>query len=109
MKTTCYRVQPIGMELGSHRSQTSNDNADRGVHVFGSVSELTGGVQGWGHGTIEWQPEIVEIECEMRSLADNGDCEGYVLLGNKGTIINRKQFADFASLLEWASDWPETL
>jgi hypothetical protein len=29
-KITCYRVQPTGLELGSHRSQTSNDEADRG-------------------------------------------------------------------------------
>lgn len=108
-KTTCYRVQPIGMELADHRSQTSNDNADRGVHVFGSVSELTGGVQGWGHGAIDWQPEIVEIECDMKSLADNGDCEGYVLVGNKGTIVSRRSFADWDALVEWTRDYPEAI
>lgn len=105
--TNCYRVQPAGMELGNHRSLTSNDNADRGVHVFGSVSELTGGVQGWGR--VDWQPEVVEIECDTNRLADNGDYEGYVLLGNCGTIVNRRLFANWDSLIEWASDYPETI
>lgn len=107
MKTTCYRVQPIGLELAAHRSQTSNDNADRGVHVFGSVSELCGGVQGWC--AVAWQPEIVEIECDSLSLADNGDYEGYVLVANKGAIVGRRSFADWAALILWTRDYPDAL
>lgn len=107
MITTCYRVQPVGLELAAHRSQTSNDNSDRGVHVFGSISELCGGVRGWLKES--WQPEIVEIECESQSLADNGDYEGYVLAGNKGAIVARKSFADWGALVEWARDYPEAL
>lgn len=104
---TCYRVQPIGMELGSHRSETSNDEPDRGVHVFGSISELCGGVQGWMRQA--WQPEIVVIECEQKALADNGDYEGFVLVGNKGMIVSRKAFADWAALIDWTRNFPETL
>lgn len=105
--TTCYRVQPIGMDLGDHRSQTSNDNADRGCHVFGSVSELCGGVQGWMR--QPWKPEIVEIECDRKALADNEDYEGFVLVGNKGTISRRKSFGNWATLIAWTKNFPETL
>lgn len=103
-KTTCYRVQPIGLELDDHRSQTSNDNADRGVHVFGSLSELCGGVQGWF--AESWRPEIVEIECDSKSLTDNGDYEGYVLLDNRGKIVRRKSFATWSALICWAKQYP---
>lgn len=106
-KTTCYRVQPIGMDLGDHRSQTSNDEADRGCHVFGSVSELSGGVLGWVKQS--WKPEIVEIECDSKALADNGDYEGYVLVGNRGTIIRRKSFKNWAALVAWCKQYPESL
>lgn len=91
--TTCYRVQPKGLDLGDHRSQTSNDNADRGCHVFGCLSELCGGVQGWCD--TDWAPEIVEIECDEENLGDNGDYEGYVLVGNRGTITKRRAFGTF--------------
>lgn len=105
--TTCYRVQPTGMELGSHRSLTSNDNLDRGVHVFGTVSELGGGVLGWTE--QDWRPEVVEVECDEKALLDNGDYEGYVLLGNRGTIVRRKSFENWDALTEWAKGYPETI
>lgn len=107
MKTTCFRIQPIGKEIANHRSQTSNDEADRGCHVFGSVSELCGGVQGWVKQS--WKPEIVEIACEQSALADSGDYEGYVLVQNRGTITRRKSFENWKALIAWAKDCPESL
>jgi hypothetical protein len=99
-------VQPKGLELGKHRSQCSDDSVDRGVHVFGSLSELCGGVQGWLE--ANWTPEVIEIECDENALADNGDYEGYVLLGNRGEITNRKSFKNWSDLITWSKDFPET-
>lgn len=107
MTTTCYRVQPKGKELADHRSETSNGEADRGCHVFGSVSEMCGGLLGWTKQT--WKPEIVTIECDEKALADNGDYEGYVLIGNRGTIVARKSFASWGKLIEWAKQFPEAI
>lgn len=100
---TCYRIQPIGLEIKKHHSETSNGNQDRGVHVFGSLSELCGGVAGWM--CQDWAPEIVQIQCESRSLADNGDYEGYVLVNNRGSIVNRKAFDSWDALLDWAKGY----
>jgi hypothetical protein len=106
-KTTCYRVQPAGLDLADHRSETSNDEPDRGVHVFGCLPELCSGVHGWCR--QDWQPEVVEIECDRKALADNGDYEGMVLVGNRGKIVRRRAFADWDSLIEWSRDYPESL
>lgn len=99
-KHTCYRVQPVGQELGQHRSETSNGELDRGVHVFGCLSALGGGVRGWCN--PGWQPEVVAIECDLADLRDNGDYEGFVLVGNRGIIVERITFPTWEALLDWA-------
>lgn len=104
---TCYRVQPIGLEIAGHRSETSNDELANGVHVFGCLQELCGGVRGWC--SQQWAPEIIEITCDSRDLRDNGDFEGFLLRGSRGEITTRKSFADWDSLIEWASKYPESL
>ena len=105
-KTTCYRVQPKDKSIDGWKSLTSNDEHDLGPHVFGSVSELAHGVQWWGR--EKGQFEILEIECDTKALRDNGDVEGYVLVG-KGTVVSRKLFKTWAALISWAKTDPETL
>lgn len=105
MKDTCYRVQPAGLDLGEFQTTTSNDNLANGVHVFGCMSELKGGVCGWSG--KDWAPEIVTIECDSKDLRDNGDYEGYLLYKNRGQIIARQAFASWAALIEWAEETAE--
>ncbi len=105
-KTTCYRVQPKGNGIDGWKSETSNDAQDLGPHVFGSVSELANGVQSWVD--QDWQPEVIEIECNAKALHDNGDYEGYVLVG-KGEVIHRKSFKNWDALIKWAKTDPEVL
>lgn len=99
---TVYRVQPVGMELGDHRSETSNDDLDRGVHVFSNLDALWHGVYGWC--SQDWAPEIVEIECDIRSLSENGDYEGLVLVGNRGRIVKRTAFGSWDEFADKARE-----
>jgi len=94
-----YRVQPIGLDLDSHRSETSNGELDRGVHVCHSIEELQGAVNGWC--SQDYVPEVVVIQCSENDVQENGDYEGSVLVGNNGEIVNRVRFeswAEFADL-----------
>lgn len=95
-------MQPAEVDLGSHRSLTSNYSHDRGAHTFGSISQWCG----WGWDAIGCQPEIIEIECNLNSPANDS---AYVLLGNKGRIIARKSFVGWDALLEWVRDCPNAL
>jgi hypothetical protein len=52
---------------------------------------------------------VVAIECDRLALADNGDYEGMVLVGNRGRITHRRAFADWDDLIEWSRDYPESL
>jgi len=96
-KRIVYRVQPAGLKLGKHRSETSAGNLDHGVHVFGSLEELYNAVRGWV--SEESTPEIVTIQTTNEYVEDNGDYEGYVLIGNKGKIVERRTFADWDTML----------
>lgn len=94
-----YRVQPQGLDLGSHKSETSNGELDRGVHVFCSLEELQGAVNGWCQ--QDYTPEVVVIECDSKDVRENGDYEGSVLVGNRGEIVKRIPFPswdEFADL-----------
>lgn len=96
---TAYRIQPAGLEIGAHRSLTSNETYDRGVHVFCTLGEVCCAVSGWVDES--WQPEIVVIECQDRDVRDNGDYEGFVLLNNRGVITHRKSFPSWLALRTW--------
>jgi hypothetical protein len=102
-----YRVQPKGLELGSHRSETSCGDLDRGVHVCYSLEELQGAVNGWCE--QDYTPEIVVIECDRKDVRENGDYEGSVLVGNAGKIVARKPFDCWASLAEACRDYAVNL
>jgi len=94
-----YRVQPVGLDLGQHRSETSNGNLASGVHVFSSIEELQSGVNGWCE--QDCVPEICVIDCEPTDVRENGDYEGSELVANRGKIVGRVAFAswgDFANL-----------
>jgi len=105
--TTCYRIQPAGCDLGSHRSTTSNDELDRGVHVFVTLAELCSGVAGWCR--LRGKLEVVAIECDDADVADNGDYEGFVLVGNAGLIVQRRAFRGWTALQDWARRYPTEL
>ena len=98
-----YRVQPKGMDLGSHKSETSNGELDRGVHVCFSLEELQGAVNGWC--SQDYVPEIVVIECEEKDVRENGDYEGSVLVGNKGKIVNRVSFGSWDEFADLCRDY----
>ena len=85
-----YRVQPVGLDLADHRSLTSNDNCDRGVHVCLSLEELAGAVNGWCD--QHYTPEVITIECDRSDVRDNGDFEGFGLVGNRGVITGRRAY-----------------
>ena len=97
-KVKVYRVQPVGLELSSHRSETSIGELDRGVHVCHCVEELQGAVNGWCR--QDYVPEVVVIECDERDVRENGDYEGSVLIGNRGRIVNRVSFASWDTFSE---------
>lgn len=101
--TKTYRVQPAGLDLGSHRSETSNGNADRGVHVMQSREQVLSAINGWCR--QDYRPEIVTIECESSDVRDNGDYEGWVLVGNRGKIVARETFADWSAIARVARDF----
>jgi hypothetical protein len=56
-----YRVQPVGLDLANHKSETSNGESDCGVHVFLSLEELQGAVNGWC--SQDYTPEIFADLC----------------------------------------------
>ena len=101
-----YRVQPQGLGL-DHRSETSNGNLAAGVHVFGSLEQLTVGVLGWCRTQIGETPEIVTIECEASDLRENGDYEGDLLVSGRGAIVHRQPFADSESLFDFLRFGPD--
>jgi hypothetical protein len=101
-----YRVQPVGLELGNHRSETSNENLDCGVHVFYGLEELQGAVNGWCK--QDYVPEIVTIACEAKDVRENGDYEGSVLVANRGAIVARKAFQSWDAFAEACRDYAIT-
>jgi hypothetical protein len=58
--------------------------------VFGSLEEL------WERVTAgevrDWQPEIVEIECQRRELDPDMDHAAFRLQDGKGRIVRRQAF-----------------
>jgi len=98
-----YRVQPAGMDLGQHRSETSNGNLAIGVHVFSSLEELQCGVNGWCE--QDYVPEICVIDCEPISVRKNGDYEGSVLVANGGKIVGRVAFASWDEFADLCRDY----
>ena len=105
--TICYRVQPVGLTIDGHRSETSNENLACGPHVFEALGDLCHGVQWWcDH---DWQPEILEIECDSADVLENGDYEGFVLRGGRGNVVRRRKFRNWKALIAWARTDPETL
>jgi len=96
--TVAYRVQPVGLDLADHRSLTSNDELDRGVHVCLSLEELAGAVNGWCR--QGYTPEVITIGCDRQDIRDNGDYEGFVLVGNRGTIINRTEYRSWGEFAD---------
>lgn len=102
-----YRVQPIGMDLGDHRSETSEGNQDQGVHVFTCLRSLQHGVNGWCR--ADYTPEVVVIECRETDLRDNGDFEGFVLVGNRGRIVARRPFASWTEFASYCRSYEATL
>ena len=99
----CYRIQPAGLDLGNHRSETSNENLDCGVHVCCSLEELQSAINGWCE--FDWKPELVVIECENSAIRDNGDFEGFVLIANAGQIVKRVGFADWDEMADLARNY----
>lgn len=96
-----YRIQPIGLKLDDHRSTTSNDELDKGVHVCCSIEELKGAVRGW---IYEAGQELVTIEvADQKYLRNNSDFEGFVLIGNRGKIVARQPFTTRSALRKWAN------
>lgn len=102
-----YRIQPVGLELGGHRSTTSNDNLDCGVHVCCSLEEMAGAVNGWCK--QDYVPELVVIECEDKDVQDNGDYEGFVLKGNRGQIVRRVAFSSWDELVNCCKSYSLSL
>ena len=99
--TTVYRIQPAGLGIAGHRSETSSGHLDDGCHVFLCLDDAKRAVRGWmDDGT---QPELLTITCTEEDLDDNGDYEGLVLLESAGTITHRQPFADWDALYDWAS------
>ena len=99
--TTVYRIQPAGLGIAGHRSETSSGHHDDGCHVFLCLDDAKRAVRGWmDDGT---QPELLTITCTEEDLDDNGDYEGLVLLESAGTITHRQPFADWDALYDWAS------
>lgn len=99
--TTVYRLQPTGLELTGHKSETSSGDLDRGPHVFGSLSEASN-VTGWVAQRGKW--ELLEIEADQKDVQDNGDYEGYVLLGGRGRIVRRTLLGTWKQVLAWAEN-----
>jgi hypothetical protein len=98
---TVFRVQPAGLDIAGHCSETSSGDEDDGCHVFLTLRDLARGVRGWM--ADETTPEIVTIQCETDDLQENEDYEGMTLLDSQGTIIERQTFADWDGMYEWAS------
>jgi hypothetical protein len=100
-----YRIQPAGLDILGHRSETSAGTLDDGVHVFSTLADAAQAVKGWvADGS---QPELVTILCDPEDLAANEDYEGALLLDSAGTIIARHPFADWEELYDWAAQYLE--
>lgn len=101
-----FRVQPAGMDLDNHRSETSIGELDCGVHVFFSLEELQGAVNGWV--AQDYIPEIVVIECDRKDVIENRDYEGSVLVDNRGKIVHRIAFASWDTFESKCRDYAIT-
>jgi hypothetical protein len=104
--TTVYRIQPIGLGIAGHCSETSSGTLDDGCHVFLSLIETARAVKDWVEDA--WQPELVTITCDEDDLGDNEDYEGMTLYAGAGAITRRQPFADWAALYDWAAHVRET-
>lgn len=101
-----YRVQPIGLPIAGHYSETSFGEKECGCRVFVTLADLARGVTGWTNDGST--PEIVTIECDEADIYDNEDYdnedyEGVVLVGSAGLIIHRRPFPSWAALYAWAA------
>ena len=94
-----YRVQPAGLGIRKHRTESSNGELVKGCHVFCSLPELVGAVPGWCE--CPWTPEIVTIRCSNKNVVGNHDYEGDLLLRSKGKIVARRKFKNWRKQVNW--------
>lgn len=94
-----YRIQPRGLGIMGHCSETSCGDLDEGPHVFTSLAEAARAIRGWLD--EDDQPELGTIQCDEDALADNEDFEGMVLVEGRGTIVARQAFADWDAMRAW--------
>lgn len=99
--TTVYRIQPAGLEIAGHCSESSSGDLADGCHVFVSLADAAHAVRGWM--ADDTQPELLTIRCEEDDLEDNEDYEGLTLLDSAGEIVIRQTFADWDALYDWGS------
>ena len=89
-----YRLQPAGLDLAGHCSETSNGEAADGLHVFTEPSHCFCPPDGLRHSRARaYGTEVVEIEAARDW--PNRDVEGVCVDPNAATIVRRWTLAEF--------------
>ena len=98
--TIVYRIQPVGLGIVGHYSETSGGEEDCGCHVFLSLEDVRQAIRGWVNDDSVL-PELLTVRCTDEDLEDNEDYEGMTLVDSVGKIIKRQPFADWDTLRIW--------
>lgn len=90
-----YRVQPAGLGISGHYSETSADILADGLHVFLSAYEAAHGDDTAPH---RYGDEVVEIEASRDW--PNGDVEGVCIDPETATIVRRWPLKTFVQAFD---------
>jgi hypothetical protein len=89
-----YRIQPTGLEISGHRSQTSLDETPYGIDAFTGPNDVIGS-DSWIARTATDEVLIIEAEGHW----DNGDVEGVRIDPETATIVRRIPVGDWLTWL----------
>lgn len=93
-----YRIQPAGLGLTGHRSETSSGELADGLHVFASACEAVNPDVGQLHRAEYLGDEVVELEAPAHW--DNGDVEGVCVDPSDARIVRRWTLDAFDAAFE---------
>lgn len=100
MKNIYFRIQPKGLDVKGHYSETSTGEISDGLHVFLAPSETFTAI--WENGFRDaYGDEIVVIEAG--EWWDNGDLEGVCIDPDEARILKRYSWE------EWVKLWKEVI
>jgi hypothetical protein len=95
-----FRIQPKGLEIKGHYSETSIGEEADGIHVFCNPSDIFTAI--WENGMIEaYGDEILVIEAG--DWWDNGDLEGVCIDPEESHIVRRLSWP------EWVVIWKQAI